>query len=298
LSCCCKTLYGARKRPQSMNTVCMISLQIKMRHFSHPFKCDRSAGFTLVELLVVIAIIAILAALLLPALSAAKQKAQKIDCISNLKQLTTGAMLYAGDYDGCIPPNILGDVSRSWAGGSSAGLPDATNTALIRDAVLFPQVQSLKVYRCSGDNYVIAGANEPRVRDYSLNGIMGENSEGALYVHPGVPERVKFTQVYSPGPANASLFVDEQASSNPARTSVDDGYFAVNLRETRWQNLPASRHGNGGVLSFADGHVEFWRWREDTTKSIQGNFVATVPSDRDLRRVKESTYSPEVLAQN
>jgi prepilin-type N-terminal cleavage/methylation domain-containing protein/prepilin-type processing-associated H-X9-DG protein len=60
-------------------------------------------GFTLIELLVVIAIIAILAAILFPVFARAREKARQANCLSNCKQLGLGNLMYAQDYDECLP---------------------------------------------------------------------------------------------------------------------------------------------------------------------------------------------------
>src|SRR5262245_53945182 len=62
-----------------------------------------AAGFTLVELLVVIAVLAILAVLLLPAINAAKRKAQRTTCLNNLRQISLGVRMYSDDANDVSP---------------------------------------------------------------------------------------------------------------------------------------------------------------------------------------------------
>jgi prepilin-type N-terminal cleavage/methylation domain-containing protein/prepilin-type processing-associated H-X9-DG protein len=277
-----------------------------------------SGAFTLIELLVVIAIIAILAALLLPTLARSKREALRIKCLANLKQLIVATHMYAGDSRDYLPPNIP-DSDSGWVGGDvqpATPSSDVTNYLILEKSVLYTYSPNVKIYQCPGDQFVVTGIGiSPapiRVRSYSASGMMGDNSTAlqddttgaAGSVHDGLEENLKFSNVTDPGPGGASYFWDEQDDSEPSKTSIDDGYFALDYANIEpggdWRNIPASRHGNFGQCSFADGHAANMKWLEPKTQYmvVTGSgsdtyYTSLLPNDLDLEQVWKSMYPVE-----
>jgi len=236
----------------------------------------RARAFTLIELLVVIAIIAILAALLLPALAKTKEEGRSIHCRSNLRQLQLCWQLYADDYRGVFCPNdwvavgvageVMGDTTQtSWCVGNALTNAD---TSGIQAGLLFPYDTSTGIYHCPSDMSTIVDAKgnplpQARNRSYnmsqSVNGLPSViDPQTGSYVGATQPCFSKLSSITNPPPSQLFVFIDENEN-----TLEDDqfGYPMANYDPGFWWDMPSNRHNQGANLSFADGHVEHWRWQ-------------------------------------
>ncbi len=199
----------------------------------------RLHGFTLIELLVVIAIIAILAAILFPVFARARENARKSTCQSNLKQITTGFMMYVQDYD----ERFMDDAAIP---GFTPAPPD-TNRAWWRYKVQ-PYVKNWKVFNCPSG----------QANDWSSITVQGQGNYG----YNTWLGNQTLAQIQAP--ADRLLIADARHWAIPACWPGNVAYPTNNAYNPCGASAQANwidkntRHTSGSTLGFADGHVK-WR---------------------------------------
>jgi len=244
----------------------------------------KRAGFTLIELWVVMAIIAILAAMLLPVLSKGKGQTQGIQCMNNGNQMVKAWTTYAGDNnDACVNNFGVTETDSEVAVGTFntwcvdnmdwTTNPQNTNAGLLAKGLLGRYMGgSVGAYKCPADKYLSSAQMQAgflaRVRSYSMNGFLGlfsqdpsdSTRQGVNEFASDWPQFLKLGRISQP--STIFVFLDEHPNS------INDGYFqdgdqGAPSAPTSWEgpsDLPASFHNRAGGFSFSDGHSEIHKW--------------------------------------
>ena len=223
-------------------------------------KQRRVVAFTLIELLVVIAIIAILAAMLLPALSKAKQKAMRISCLNNLKQISILFQMYTDDNKDIFPAHISPDYNPSnfWACAivGSSTLPTQYKNTFHCPALNGPETADGKVFKWEFNALNIG---------YGYNAFFLGLSPKAAQTAFGLSSTPWFKRSAIRHPSECLLVGDSLKKTYPDL----NGAYSMNLW---WPNagmkngdgnegVDIFRHAPYGVVIFTDGHGEA---RKDT----------------------------------
>ncbi|HZP83477.1 MAG TPA: DUF1559 domain-containing protein [Chthonomonadaceae bacterium] len=259
------------------------------------------AGFTLIELLVVIAIIAILAAILFPVFAQARAKARHATCLSNMKQIGLGVLMYTQDWDEAGPPKRDFLDNSAWFSGKEL---------IWKDAIL-PYIKSGGRPYNNGETYTTAGnggifqclensaswSNQPAVywgfgpttpgdetsrypRSYAINAHAGHNEgnrEGAFFpeitpgptVNPGGSLALLQKPAETIMIAETRMFFPEIWDSAMAFMCTPDGIPAGGQPTGCIQG----HHSGLTNFTFFDGHVKAVRLQKSVSDDLWDAFA-------------------------
>lgn len=258
-------------------------------------------GFTLIELLVVISIIALLLAILMPALGRAKELAKRTVCLAHLKQMGLGWILYAEDNAGGImftsdyaaggsTGGFIGDI-RAY-GGWTDWLDSYTveqRHEIIKDGALWPYVENVDLYRCPSTKKELS-------LSYALPSSMNGSSSSVftgMSINGAISQGLHIKNINKIKRASERvLFVDEGKLA-----FYND--FAVYHNEPKWFDNAPIHHNEGGTFGFADGHSEYWKWKDDRTleyaririsREGTGAEIQTQEDNEDLKKFQKGFW--------
>jgi len=211
---------------------------------------QKKKAFTLIELLVVIAIISILAAILFPVFARARENARRASCMSNLKQIGLGMMMYAQDYDERYPPAYLLTASGGYINQTNSGMPGAR--FLTGDAgtigsgyniswmdIIYPYVKSIQLFQCP------SSVEDARFTSYGYNPLISGWNRTA-----------------------SSRAISLAAVSRPSEVIMNydaNVYYAADYGGIQWCGTTFTtthahyiyHHLGGFNVNYADGHVKW-----------------------------------------
>jgi len=217
----------------------------------------RKLGFTLIELLVVIAIISILAAILFPVFARARESARRASCLSNMKQIGLGLIMYVQDYDETYPR--ADQCTTSVCANSSS--PRSQWPTYIQ-----PYVKSSQIFLCPSSSststlYWNYGANQNIMPYYPLRydtvkmSAVNAPASTFLIMDFGSYLFAGANESYIPNPSNGNYLpgigevLHLSASSCP---SINNSFYNPGK-----DDCMSGRHFGGVNMAYADGHAKW-----------------------------------------
>ena len=219
-------------------------------------------AFTLIELLVVIAIIAILASILFPVFARARENARRASCLSNLKQIGLGVMMYTQDYDEMYPmtyittaqtPSPTGDAP--WAGG-----------VWFWQEILYPYTKSTQIYFCPSAGVT---TTKPYAYNYGANQLVMYPTPISIASVTNAADTYMLMDAggYDPSPVAGPSGTGKGVLASNGWRYLPGAYKSAGVACLAGQSYTADcqnegRHFDGLNMAFADGHA---KWLKSAT---------------------------------